>query len=38
MERRFEVRLDELMAACQVEPEMFEGLTGRLEEFVEPIA
>jgi len=38
MERRFAVRLDELMAACQVEPEMFEGLTGRLEEFVEPFA
>ena len=38
MERRFEVRLDELMAACQVEPEMFEGLTQRLEEFVEPFA
>lgn len=38
MERRFEVRLDELMAACQVEPEMFEGLTQRLEDFVEPFA
>ena len=38
MERRFEVRLDELMATCQVEPEMFEGLTQRLEDFVEPFA
>jgi len=38
MERRFEVRLDELMAACRVEPEMFEGLTQRLEEFIEPFA
>lgn len=36
MERRFEVRLDELMAACQVEPELFEGLTERLDEFVVP--
>lgn len=38
MERRFEVRLDELMAACKVDPAMFDGLAQRLEEFVEPFA
>jgi SRSO17 transposase len=38
MVRRFEVRLDELMAACKVEPAMFDGLARRLEEFVEPFA
>lgn len=36
MERRFEVRKDELLAGCEVPPEMFHGMLSRLRKFVEP--
>jgi len=38
MERRFEVRTDELMAECDVSPGMLDGVMGRLKRFVEPFA
>lgn len=38
MERRFEVRLRELLADAVVSPETFRGMLGRLERFVEPFA
>ena len=36
MERRFEVRREELLADCQVPPEVFSGIMGRLERFAQP--
>ena len=36
MERRFEVRKEELLAGCEVSPEMFHGMLSRLRKFVEP--
>src|ERR1700730_4318478 len=36
MERRFELRREELLAGCQVSPEAFTGIIGRLERFAEP--
>ena len=38
MERRFQVRLRELLDDAVVEPEQLDGLLGRLDEFVEPFA
>lgn len=38
MEKRFEVRKKELQAECEVGPEVFEGMMGRLREFVCPFA
>jgi SRSO17 transposase len=38
MERRFEVRLRELLDDAVVSPEQLRGLLARLEEFVEPFA
>ena len=36
MERRFEVRKEELLAGCEVPPELFDGMLWRLGKFVEP--
>ncbi len=36
MERRFEVRKEELLAGCEVPPAMFHGMLSRLRKFVEP--
>lgn len=36
MERRFELRKEELLASCQVSPETFAGMRRRLEDFAEP--
>jgi SRSO17 transposase len=36
MERRFETRLQEMLAQAQVSPELTRGLLSRLETFVEP--
>lgn len=36
MDRRFETRKRELLADCEVSPEIFNGMVKRLEEFVEP--
>jgi len=38
MERRFAVRLQELLAGAVVEPAVFAGMLARLERFVEPFA
>jgi SRSO17 transposase len=38
MERRYEARLEEMLAQAEVSPEMFQGLRKRLEAFVEPYA
>jgi SRSO17 transposase len=38
MERRFEVRMNELLRECEVPPEVFEGVLERLRRFVEPFA
>jgi len=38
MERRFEVRRNELMAECEVSPAVFDGVEQRLREFVQPFA
>src|SRR3972149_1165677 len=38
MERRYQVRLRELLDDAVVEPEQLDGLLGRLDEFVEPFA
>jgi SRSO17 transposase len=38
MERRFEVRLEAMLEECEVSPRVFEGVTDRLREFVEPFA
>lgn len=36
MERRFELRKEELLAGCQVSPTAFRGILERLEQFAEP--
>ena len=36
MERRFEVRRDELLSGCAVPDGMFHGMLSRLRKFVEP--
>ncbi len=36
MERRFEIRKEQLLAGCEVPPEMFHGMLSRLRKFVEP--
>jgi SRSO17 transposase len=36
MERRFEVRKEELLSDCEVPPELFRGMLARLGKFVEP--
>lgn len=36
MERRFEVRKRELLAECQVNPKVFDGMMNRLRRFIEP--
>jgi SRSO17 transposase len=36
MERRFEVRLERLMEDAVLNPELFRGMLGRLERFVDP--
>jgi SRSO17 transposase len=36
MDRRFELRKEELLADCQVSPEVFAGIMQRLERFAEP--
>ncbi len=38
MERRFEVRMNELMAECEVSPAVFDGVEKRLKQFVRPFA
>jgi len=38
MERRFEVRKEELLAECQVSPMVFDGMSERLQSFVQPFA
>jgi SRSO17 transposase len=38
MERRFEVRMHELMAECEVSPAVFAGVLERLRQFVAPFA
>ena len=38
MERRFELRLNEMLDQAQVSPEILRGVRPRLEEFVEPFA
>ncbi len=38
MERRYEVRRRELLAGCEVKPELFDGIRDRLREFVGPFA
>jgi len=38
MERRFELRKEELMADCEVRPAVFAGMMSRLERFAEPFA
>jgi SRSO17 transposase len=38
MERRFEVRMEELMKECEVPEAVFDGLEGRLRQFVGPFA
>jgi len=38
MERRFEVRLERLMDDAVLDPEVFRGMLGRLERFVDPFA
>ena len=38
MERRYQVRLQELLDDAVVEPGQFEGMLARLEQFVEPFA
>ena len=38
MERRFEVRLEEMLAQAEVSPELMQGLLKRLDAFAEPFA
>ena len=38
MERRYELRLDQMLAQAEVSPELMRGLPDRLEAFVEPFA
>jgi len=36
MDRRFAVRRDEMLAECEVSPQVFQGMVGRLVRFLEP--
>ena len=36
MERRFRIRLDELLADAEVDPRVLRGMVPRLERFLEP--
>ncbi len=38
MERRYELQLQKMLAQAEVSPELMQGLSGRLESFVEPFA
>ncbi len=38
MERRYELQLQRMLAQTEVSPELMDGLSGRLESFVEPFA
>lgn len=38
MERRYELRLEQMLAQAEVSPELIRGLLDRLEAFVEPLA
>ena len=38
MDRRFELRKQEMLSECQVAPEIFEGVRQRMEQFVQPFA
>jgi SRSO17 transposase len=38
MERRFEVRKQEILAECEVSPQVFQGVAGRMQAFVKPFA
>ena len=38
MERRYELRLDQMLAHAEVSPELMRGLFDRIETFVEPFA
>jgi SRSO17 transposase len=38
MERRYELRLEQMLAQAEVSPELMRGLLGRLETFVTPFA
>ena len=38
MERRYELRLEQMLAQTEVSPELMQGLLDRLETFVEPFA
>ena len=38
MERRYEIRLDPMLAQAEVTPELLHGLMDRLESFVEAFA
>jgi SRSO17 transposase len=38
MEKRYEIRLDQMLAQAEVTPELIQGLLDRLESFVEPFA
>src|SRR5271168_4637778 len=38
MERRYEVRLEQMLAQAEVSPELMRGLLKRLETFAEPFA
>lgn len=38
MDRRFEVRKQEMFAECEVSPQVFCGVEKRMQEFVQPFA
>jgi SRSO17 transposase len=38
MERRYELRLEQMLAQAEVSPDLMRGLTDRLEVFAEPFA
>jgi SRSO17 transposase len=38
MERRFEVRKQEMLAECEVSPQVFRGAVDRMQGFIEPFA
>ena len=38
MDRRFEIRKQEMLAECEVSPQVFRGVEERLRKFVEPFA
>jgi len=38
MDRRFEVRKQEMLAECEVSPQVFCGVVERMKKFVQPFA